>query len=322
MPLVSPFYIAVVLFFIELLYFKIADHYNIIDHPNERSSHSVVTIRGGGIIFCLAAILFYFIFGFEYSFFIIGLVLIAAISFLDDILTLNSKIRLSIHLLAVLLLFLQWNLFELQWYWLIIAAVFVIATINAYNFMDGINGITGIYSLVTILTLYYINESLVSFTSSPFLIIVGISLLVFNFFNFRTKAKCFAGDVGSVSMAFILTFLIGQLILETNNLAYILLLFLYGLDTAVTVFFRVLRKENILQAHRSHLYQFLANERKWPHLLVSILYGILQILINLLLVFLIKDSTALVFVFVVFILVCFVFIRFLLEGKNKLLGIK
>lgn len=322
MPLVSPFYIAVVLFFIELLYFKIADHYNIIDHPNERSSHSVVTIRGGGIIFCLASILFYFIFGFEYSFFIIGLVLIAAISFLDDILTLNSKIRLSIHLLAVLLLFLQWNLFELQWYWLIIAAVFVIATINAYNFMDGINGITGIYSLVTILTLYYINESLVSFTSSPFLIIVGISLLVFNFFNFRTKAKCFAGDVGSVSMAFILTFLIGQLILETNNLAYILLLFLYGLDTAVTVFFRVLRKENILQAHRSHLYQFLANERKWPHLLVSILYGILQILINLLLVFLIKDSTALVFVFVVFILVCFVFIRFLLEGKNKLLGIK
>jgi UDP-GlcNAc:undecaprenyl-phosphate GlcNAc-1-phosphate transferase len=322
MPLVSPFYIAVVLFFIELLYFKIADHYNIIDHPNERSSHSVVTIRGGGIIFCLAAILFYFIFGFEYSFFIIGLVLIAAISFLDDILTLNSKIRLSIHLLAVLLLFLQWNLFELQWYWLIIAAVFVIATINAYNFMDGINGITGIYSLVTILTLYYINESLESFTSSPFLIIVGISLLVFNFFNFRTKAKCFAGDVGSVSMAFILTFLIGQLILETNNLAYILLLFLYGLDTAVTVFFRVLRKENILQAHRSHLYQFLANERKWPHLLVSILYGILQILINLLLVFLIKDSTALVFVFVVFILVCFVFIRFLLEGKNKLLGIK
>ncbi|TKC13078.1 glycosyltransferase family 4 protein [Pedobacter polaris] len=311
--------ILIALFFFEIIYFKIADHYNIIDKPNARSSHSTITLRGGGIIFVIAGLIFYLFAGFQYSFFIIGLFAIGTISFLDDILTLNNKIRLGVHLLAVLLLFYQWQLFVLPWYVLIIAAIFVIGTINAYNFMDGINGITGGYSLITIASLYYINTEVVVFTSNDLLIIVGLSLLVFNFFNFRKKAKCFAGDVGSVSIAFIITFLVGQLILKSESSTYILLLLFYGLDTATTVFFRKIRKENIFKAHRSHFYQYLANQLKWNHLIVSGLYVVVQLLINCTIVLVIKDSMVFALIFITVFTTSFFIMRFLVEGKTHLL---
>ncbi|MCZ4242904.1 UDP-GlcNAc--UDP-phosphate GlcNAc-1-phosphate transferase [Pedobacter punctiformis] len=260
-------------------------------------------------------------FDFEYPYFIIGLFLISGISFIDDIITLNNKIRLSIHLLAVALMFYQWNLFDFNWYWLIIAAIFVIGTINAYNFMDGINGITGAYSLVTIITLFYLN-TLYAFTNQNLIILTGLSLLVFNFFNFREKAKCFAGDVGSVSIAFILIFLIGQLVLKTQNFSYILLFLLYGLDTVFTIFFRVIRKENIFEAHRSHFYQYLSNELKWPHLRVSTLYFALQLLINLCLIFWTKDSPLLNLILIFICGLLFLLTRFKLEGKKHLLNLE
>lgn len=315
------FLLSYLIFFLllELLYFKIADRFNIIDKPNHRSSHTSVTIRGGGVIFPLAVLAYSIANGFENVYFVIGLLAISAISFLDDVLTLNNKVRLSIHLSSVLLLFFQWDLFSLSWYWIIIALIFVIATINAYNFMDGINGITGGYSLLTIATLYYINEKVTSFTSSELLIVVGLSLLVFNFFNFRKKAKCFAGDVGSVSIAFIIVFFIGQLILTTQNLSYILLLLVYGTDTAFTVFFRKMRRENIFEAHRSHFYQYLSNHLKYAHVLVSFLYVLAQLLINVVLIYLDSNNMATpLLLFLVFILF-YLSLRFKLEGKQKLL---
>ncbi len=305
----------------EFAYFKIADHFNIIDKPNHRSSHTEVTIRGGGVIFAISVILFYFLFNFEYPYFVIGLFLISAISFIDDVVTLNNKIRLSVHLLAVALMFYQWNLFDLNWYWIVVAVIFVIGTINAYNFMDGINGITGAYSLITVITLYYLN-TLFSFANQNLIICTGLALLVFNFFNFRKKAKCFAGDVGSVSIAFILIFLIGLLILKTQNLSYILLFLLYGLDAVFTIFFRVIRKENIFEAHRSHFYQYLSNELKWPHLQVSALYFAIQLIINLCLIFWTKDSMILNCILVFALSIVFLIIRFKLEGKQRLLNLQ
>ncbi|RZL52610.1 MAG: UDP-GlcNAc--UDP-phosphate GlcNAc-1-phosphate transferase, partial [Pedobacter sp.] len=292
---------------------------NIIDKPNARSSHSTITLRGGGIIFIIAGLIFYLFAGFHYPFFILGLLAIGTISFLDDILTLNNKVRLAVHLFSVLLMFYQWDLFVFPWYWLIIAGIFVIGTINAYNFMDGVNGITGGYSLVTILSLFYINNEVVEFTSNDLLIIVSLSLLVFNFFNFRKKAKCFAGDVGSVSIAFIVVFLIGQLILTSGNFAYILLLLFYGLDTATTVFFRKVRKENIFEAHRSHFYQYLANQLKWNHLLVSGIYMFVQLLINGIIIFVIGNSAVYALTFTTIFTVLFLVIRFIVEGKKHLL---
>jgi len=307
------------LFIVELIYFKIADHFNIIDHPNERSSHTKITIRGGGVIFALSSFFFFFVYDFRYPWFILGLALIAIISFIDDMVTLNNKVRLAIHLLAVGLLFLEWNLYFLPWYWLIAIVLFVIATINAYNFMDGINGIMGLYSLLTIGTLYYINRYTISFTSNEFLVIIALSLVVFNFFNFRKKAKCFAGDVGSVSIALIIIFLIGQLILKTSNFSYILLLLCYGLDTATTVAFRAIRGEHIFMAHRSHFYQFLSNEKKLPQLLVSAFYFIVQLFINFLIVFWVNGSTLLTLLLIFTSAILFIVVRFLIEGRDHLI---
>jgi UDP-N-acetylmuramyl pentapeptide phosphotransferase/UDP-N-acetylglucosamine-1-phosphate transferase len=304
---------------LELIYFKIADRFNIIDKPNHRSSHTSITIRGGGIIFPLSILLYALFNDFQDIYFVVGLLAISTVSFLDDILTLNNKVRLSVHLTSVLLLFFQWDLFSLSWYWVLIALIFVIATINAYNFMDGINGITGGYSLLTVGTLYYINQNIISFTSNELLIIVGLALVVFNFFNFRKKAKCFAGDVGSVSIVFIIVFLIGQLILKTHNVSYIFLLLIYGTDTAFTVLFRKIRGENIFEAHRSHFYQYLSNQRKYSHLLVSFLYIVAQLLINVLLIELTNETMIYTLLLFFAFMVIYLFLRFKLEGKKRLL---
>jgi UDP-N-acetylmuramyl pentapeptide phosphotransferase/UDP-N-acetylglucosamine-1-phosphate transferase len=184
--------------------------------------------------------------------------------------------------------------------------------------MDGINGITGTYSLITILSLYFINETQIAFVFSEWLIIVAISLLVFNFFNFRKKARCFAGDVGSVSMAFIIIFFLLLLILKTQDLKYIGLLLFYGLDTVTTLIFRLIRRENIFEAHRNHFYQHLANVKGWPHLRVSALYLVVQLMMNAVIILSDWDSVA----FLIFILVSgivFVGLRFAVEGKRNLI---
>lgn len=309
----------VVLFTVEILYFKIADHYNIIDKPNHRSSHTIITIRGGGIIFPISLLLYSIFKGFSYPYFLIGLLLISFISFLDDIKELNNKVRILFHLVAVTLLFLQTGMFALPFYLILLALIFVIGTINAVNFMDGINGITGSYGLITLFSLYYINLFTVSFTDGNILLISIISILVFNFFNFRKKAKCFAGDVGSVSIAFIIVFFLLQLIIKSGNVIYLLLLLLYGLDTISTIVFRIIRKENIFKAHRSHFYQYLVNEKKQTHLSVALLYAVVQVVFNLILVFLLKNSIVASILFLVVIFIVFMSIRFLVEGRDVLM---
>lgn len=271
--------VLVVLFITELVYFKVADKYNIIDKPNERSSHTQITLRGGGVVFYFGALAYFIYSGFEYPYFIIGLTAITLISFLDDIFTLSNKIRLLIHLISVLLMFYQWDLFELSWLWILPALVGVIGTINAYNFMDGINGITAWYSIVVLGLLALVNQS-VGFIAMDLILFSILGAVVFAFFNFRTKAKAFAGDVGSVSMAFIVVFLLGQLIITTGNFIYILFLAVYGIDTVWTIIRRILNKENIFQAHRTHLYQYLANEAKVNKLYVSFGYGVMQFIIG------------------------------------------
>jgi len=211
----------------------------------------------------------------------IGLTLITVISFIDDIRPVSQKIRLIFHFAGMGLMFYQWGMFNMIWGWwyIIIALILCIGVINAYNFMDGINGITGGYSLVVLLALAYINEFVVHFTDNRFIYILVLAVMVFNFFNFRKKAKCFAGDVGSVSMAFILVFLIGQLVLTTKDLSYIVLLAVYGVDSVLTVVHRVMLHENIGLPHRKHLYQIMANELKIPHIAVSTIYMSVQALV-------------------------------------------
>ena len=271
----------IALFTIELIYFKIANSFNIIDKPNERSSHSSVTLRGGGVIFYFGALGFFFLDGFQYPWFFVGLTLISSVSFADDIRPQSSKLRLSVHFAAMVMMFYQWGLYSQYWYFALIALIVCTGILNAYNFMDGINGMTGVYSLVVIGALWYLNTYQYHYVDNEFIYAVLLALFVFIFFNFRTNAKCFAGDVGAISTAFLLVFLIGRLIIETNDFSYIILFAVYGVDSVLTIIHRLILKENIFQPHRKHAYQILANELKIPHLTVAIFYALLQGLIML-----------------------------------------
>ncbi|MDP9960215.1 MraY family glycosyltransferase [Chryseobacterium lathyri] len=282
-------FVTVILFASLLIYFKIAHKYNIIDKPNHRSAHTQITLRGGGIIFPVAFVIFclfnlneaiqnYWSFG-------LGLLAICTISFIDDVKTLSNKIRLSVHLISVILLLYFTGAFSLMpfWTWPILF-VMIIGTLNAYNFMDGINGMTGIYSLVTLGSLAYINKNIIQFTDENFILYSILACLVFLFFNFRQKAKCFAGDVGSMGIGFWVIGLITLLIMRTGEYKYILLLSIYGMEVVLTIIERILLKENIFEAHRRHLYQLFANEKKVSHLVISSVYAVCQLLINIFLI--------------------------------------
>lgn len=271
--------ILVLLFLAELFYFRVADKFNIIDKPNERSSHSRITLRGGGIIFYFGALAYFLTNDWEYPWFILALSLITFISFVDDIRSTSQGLRLVFHFSAMALMFYQWGLFSLSWWWIIIALIVCTGIINAYNFMDGINGITGGYSLIILGALAYINEEMVSFAEPALIYTVLCSVVVFCFFNFRRKAKCFAGDVGSVGIAFILLFLIGKLILKTEDFSWIILLAVYGVDSVLTIIHRLMLHENIGLPHRKHMYQLMANELKIPHVVVSLVYMAVQAIV-------------------------------------------
>jgi UDP-N-acetylmuramyl pentapeptide phosphotransferase/UDP-N-acetylglucosamine-1-phosphate transferase len=267
------------MFIIMVLYLKIADLYNIIDKPNERSSHKEITVRGGGVIFPISVI-FVFILHPDFWMPVLGMLVIGVISFIDDRITLSNKIRIFFHLCAVSLLFLSLNIFQqCPWFVCIALYILVIGIINAYNFMDGINGITGVYTLVVLGGLQYVNYRSQSFIQPDLIWLPILACLVFLFFNFRKRAKCFAGDVGSISIAFWIIFLLLKVIIQTDNYAYILFLAVYGVDSVFTIIHRLMLKENIFQAHRLHFYQILANDQKWEHIWVSLIYGITQLVI-------------------------------------------
>ena len=313
--LISP----VILLIALMVYFKIADHFNIIDKPNERSSHTYLTIRGGGVVFTFAAIMWFLFYGQNQYWIVFAFILMSVISFLDDVITLSSKIRIIIHSVAVSILFWQLQIFELPWYIIVLTYIFTIGWINAFNFMDGINGITAFYGMTALASFAWLNRE-IDFFSQELIIVLIFSLLIFSFFNARKRAKTFAGDVGSVGLAFLLAWLMIALIIKTGRIEYILLFAVYGIDTVFTILRRLFRGENIFKAHRSHLYQFLCNELKWPHLLVSSIYSLIQGGINLIIIFLINLNKSNVFVLIVTILIlCIIYliVRFLIDNRIR-----
>lgn len=273
--------IVLLLFLLELLYFRIADHFNIIDKPNLRSSHKRITLRGGGVIFLFGAWLYAAFFGLEYGWFLLGLTAIATISFIDDVHSVPNKVRLVVQFAAMLLMCYQWGILNAEMWWYILPALILCTGIlNAYNFMDGINGITGGYSLAVLIPLLLCNYDL-GFADNHLIVVSLLSVAVFCVFNFRRNAKCFAGDVGSVSIAFILLFLLGALIIRTGEWGYLVFLAVYGVDSVLTICHRLLLHENIFEAHRKHAYQLMANELRIPHTSVSAFYMALQLLVSL-----------------------------------------
>lgn len=274
--------VPICLIMVMFTYLNIAKYYNIIDKPNERSAHSEVTIRGGGVIFPLAILLSIILNGQGYIYFNIGLLLISIVSFIDDVITLPNFYRLITQSIAAMFLFIELangDIFLFFFGYVVIYLVFTVGIINAYNFMDGINGITGMYSLITLLTLSFVNTK-IDFINSEILYYEIFAVLIFLYFNFREKAKCFAGDVGSVSIGYIIIFTLTLLMWRTNNIKYIFYLACYGIDTIYTLIYRLFKRENIFVAHKAHFFQILVHDFKLSHLQVSLLFATVQLLLN------------------------------------------
>jgi UDP-GlcNAc:undecaprenyl-phosphate/decaprenyl-phosphate GlcNAc-1-phosphate transferase len=265
-------YLAISFFLLEV-YFKVAERFGIMDKPNERSSHQEMTLRGAGILFGVGSLVFVPI-----SYFWLGLLIIIVVSFYDDVRPLPPKVRMAIQFVAVALMVVPMGV---SWWVMAVAMVLMLGVINAYNFMDGINGITALYSLVGVGTaLVMLEMGYHVVLGKELWLALGASLLAFSFYNVRKKARCFSGDVGAVTVAFVLVYWIFGLVLSEGSVVYILFLGVYGLDAVATIVLRLYRKENIFEAHRSHYYQYLANERGWSHVKVSALYAGLQAVLN------------------------------------------
>lgn len=280
-------FICLILLAVELTYFKIADKFNIIDKPNERSSHSVIVLRGGGIIFLMSAWLWSVFFGFQYPWFLVALTLIASVSFIDDILSLPDSVRLVVQFMAMGLMFYQLDILHWNMWWIVILSLIVcVGASNIINFMDGINGITGVYAMAILVPLYLLNVKM-HFVDSSLIVVVVLADVVFCLFNMRPKgkAKCFAGDVGSIGMAFILLFLIGRVILVTGDVTYLIFLLIYGVDGCLTICHRIMLHENLGEAHRKHAYQLMCNELKIGHVKVSLLYAAIQLIVSLIYIY-------------------------------------
>ena len=229
--------------------------------------------------------------------------LAAGISFIDDIHSLPDSVRLIVQFVAMGLLILQLflsakgdGLFNdcnllVNIVFIIIALIVCVGATNIYNFMDGIKGITAGYSFAALLPLWLINQK-EGFISDSFLVVALLSVLVFTYFNFRPrgKAKCFAGDVGSVSMAFILLFAIGLLIVATEDVTWIIFLLVYGVDGCLTIVHRFMLHEHLGEAHRKHAYQIMANELKISHPVVALIYTGLQLAISFGFIYLIPNT--------------------------------
>lgn len=272
-----------------LLYWYFAKIYRIVDKPNERSSHSYTTISGGGIIFPVAAFLWFLASGFDCILGVAGLFLIASISFLDDLHNLHRYVRLAVQIVAVSLLFFELSFFEIPWYFWVAGYIIMTGWLNAFNFMDGINGITAFYSIATLGTFLIVAEEL-RFVDKDLIIILVIGVVIFSFFNVRKRALAFAGDVGSVSMAFLLGGIMLSLILNTGRFEYILFFAVYAADSVFTIFYRLIKSENIFEPHRTHLYQYLSNELQMSQIIVSLGYAVIQLLINILTIWLIATG--------------------------------
>lgn len=306
--------IFMILIILEVAYFKIADKFNIIDKPNERSSHSSIVLRGGGIIFSLSLWVGGYFFGFQYLYFMLAVTLIAGVSFIDDIHSLPDSLRLIIQFAAMLLMFYQLDILHVEMWWIVILALIIcVGASNVVNFMDGINGITCGYSMACLIPLFLLNREL-NFISESLIITVILADIVFCFFNFRPKgkAKCFAGDVGSIGIAYILLFMIGNLILKTGDVTYLIFLLVYGVDGCLTICHRIMLHENLGEAHRKHAYQLMANELKIGHVKISSFYMVLQLIISLGFIYLCPTSTGYHWVYLlgIFIILSIAYILF------------
>jgi Fuc2NAc and GlcNAc transferase len=256
----------------------------LLDKPNERSSHKELVPKGGGVgilaTFVVSSLLLNIPSGFW-----LPITAIALFSLCADRIEFSPKFRLSLQFIAAIILLFGINTAiqnQISGFLLILAmAVFIVGTANFYNFMDGINGIAAITGIVGfgLLALYsFLSESYSSFAVLS--VCIYFSCLGFLPFNIP-KARIFMGDVGSILLGF--TFA-GMVVWHSKGLLdFICLaafLFPFYADELTTMAVRIRDGENLLRAHRRHLYQLLANEKGVSQWKVSVGYGLLQLVVG------------------------------------------
>jgi Fuc2NAc and GlcNAc transferase len=280
----------------------------LLDHPNERSSHSVPTPRGGGIAIMAVlgpALIAIGIFQSEMVLMIIVVasLLLGAVSFLDDLKTLPASVRFTAQLLCAVLVLWPLGLFSSPFgNYLIITGIvlqllWLVGYTNAFNFMDGINGISSIQAILTGLGTALIA---IAAGAAPFDVLplasaaLAGAALGFMPHNFPS-ARTFMGDVGSAPLGFLLGALALWMLRDHGIMALsaVLLLHLnYILDTGITLLRRIARGERWWEPHREHFYQRLVRARK-THLFVTLSEAALQLVVMLLaLLFLRVDAAS------------------------------
>ena len=198
----------------------------------------------------------------------------------------------------------------------VMGLIIFVGASNIINFMDGINGITGGYALASLIPIYVLNREM-GFVEESLVLTVILADIVFCFFNFRPKgkAKCFAGDVGSIGIAFILLFLIGRLVMVTGDVSYFIFLLVYGVDGCLTICHRIMLHENLGEAHRKHAFQLMANELKIGHVTVSLIYMALQMAVSLGFIYLCPDTTVAHWIYLVVALIVLAIAYILFKKK-------
>ena len=272
MSIVAYIVLLIALMAVELLYMRFARAIGAVSACHERDSHHRPTVIGGGIVFYVAAVVAvlmaapvnWWLFG--------GLTALATISFADDLRPQSVPLRLAVQAVAVGAVL---HASGCSLWWLVPALAFV----NACNFMDGINGLAAGYNLLLMVTLL-VAQHLLGQQYNALTICTLAACMVFTFFNFRTRSRCFAGDVGSITAAAIALYLLAELMTAYGSLRFVAFVAVYGVDAALTIAHRILLRRPIWRAHRMHLYQILSNEVGLPHLLTASIYVGVQLLIN------------------------------------------
>lgn len=287
---------------IERCYLSIARHFGIGVSVGERSSHVKFTPTGGGIVLVAAILLFSILIVPNPMSLLLGRAMtqmqsvqydtwhfmpaigaslvLAVISFVDDIWPLPALPRLFVQIAAVSVAFsnlIQPHTLNVFFVVLLIG----VGCINAFNFIDGICGMMSFYGIVTTAAsaVAWGTSGLPCATEYVLLcVLILIALVAFACFNLGDKM--FFGDVGAITLGFLSVLIIGNLILQTGQIYWLALVAVIVADTGLTTFKRLFQGKNILKAHRECLYQQMVNIRRWPHLAVASSYAAVQMMIN------------------------------------------
>lgn len=303
------------------------------DIPNARSSHKMPTPRAGGV-----AIVVTFIIGIMVIFmladkaqihqeyfwgFLLSAMLIALISFYDDLKAYTFKIKLITHLVAIVVVLVTGIVLDqlalplvgnvvLGWVGYAITFVWLLGLTNAYNFMDGVDGMAALTAIIACSFFAWISFHLGSY----FVYILSYTILAgaagFLFWNW-SPAKIFMGDTGSAFLGFVfacMAIIAARYdVSHTTFLVIPMLLFHFIFDTTFTLSRRAMAGENVTQAHRTHLYQLLVR-MGLTHARVTLLYGLMAIIQGFAAVWMVQSPGELrLWFFVPFIVLYFVLAR-------------